>query len=956
MPTKNITKANIKEIDSVLVEERLDAITKEVTKDLTSKANAFYLPSNERAEKETLSRVVSSLQSSIEAKKLNSKNGKRASYEEDDLMEYMNDAEFSRAVELKNKPYFARLNYAKNGEKLGEVLYIGEENLAANIKSWKEPIAQLYYKKSFHEKIEIDRQVLELDMIRELTIERGELKILHPEQRKVLEVDPHLVEKLAAKKGAEMHALIDSLQAEQYELIQLPITQPIVVQGSAGSGKSVIALHRLSYLLYNYKQLEAKRIAIIGPNKLFLNHIKNVLPELGEQQIVQTTLQEFLETRLGLINKIQQVDQLILSEVQDLSVKDGREQALKDYHAYAHMREVKGSLAYKNYIERYSEYIVADLSPFIKNLTHGPFTISGIEIAYFMDNTTHLGDSKEQLKHFISTTFNNRISVLNQIHQTLTNVITKQVNLFIEAIQRSNLLPLTSQMIEEQKEVVKNQYQHIQLVQAYINYRNYRQILSSQDLEEIALIKDVKDQEAHTKKLVNKKLVDANHKLSDYKQQLDQMIGAFIKEQIQPIVENAAQLIVMEGQATTQIKAQFEHYCQLMHKSYIFAQATDMLEQSGYVSSQLLKELVEELESSLLTDLNDSWTQQKVTILSNLNSKLKQELTGHLAQRLEEVILTAHRDLKEIQFFLRPLHKHQTVFTNETIPDFTTIFDEIDSFYVHTVEGIYKQIIHDQHEVAHKLAQDIDIEILSQYTIIEKHDLPALYSIHKLIEPSAEPPLQYAIIDEAQDYSLYEMTVFKDLTEQIMLMGDLGQNISPGNPLKRWEEFEQVIGPFGYYELKATFRSTKQIVDFANDIIKDYSKGKYSLPQIAFRNGEDVKRISRSGSGVYSSMREVIDELLEKGSEEARTVIIAKTHREAQGVYEQLNHPDVQLQLDTEFVDAKVVITTPVLAKGLEFDNVLLFRFSSYSKTDECDSKLAYVAASRALHKLYVYS
>lgn len=955
MHTKN-KNANINEIDRHLIEEALDAIKQEVEDDLTVKPNAFYLPSNERMEKEMLSSIVSYLHSSIEAKMLNSKNGKRASYEEDDLMEYMNEGEVVRVIELKNKPYFARLNYAENGEKLGQVLYIGEENISANIKSWKEPIAQLYYKKPFHEKVEIDGKQLELDMLRELTIEQGELKILHPEQRKAVDVDPQLFNKLAEKKGAQMNALIDSLQAEQYELIQLPIKEPIVVQGSAGSGKSVIALHRLSYILYNLEQLEANRIAIIGPNKLFLNHIKNVLPQLGDEQIVQTTLQQVIEDRLRLTNEVRQVERLLLSEVQDLSIKEGRAQVEKDFYAFSDMRKIKGSLAYKDYMEHYTKYIVANLAPFIKNITHGPFVISGIEIAKLIEQTPHFGDSKEQLKNVVASTFKQQLHELNQIHETLATVTTQQVDKFIEVIEMNELLLRTTKAIEQQKEVVRRQHQHVQLMQTKMSHRNYRQMLSAEEFEQIATIENVMEREARFKQLANENQVEATRQLAENKKQLEDMFLAFTKEQIQVIVEKIAQLIVLEKKATQQIKMQFEHYCQLLHKPYILAQATDLLDLPSYLSAQQLQVLVEELSEELLTELNDSWKIYKTRLLSELYEKLLQELTGNLAERLEEILLAAHHDLKDMQLFIRHVHRHHTVFKSEVLPDFTTVFREIDAFYTHTVEQIYHQVVQDQFKMGHQFAQGVDIQLLAQYPIIESHDLPALYSIYKLIHPTTHQPFQYIIVDEAQDYSLYEMAILKDLTEQIMLMGDLGQNITPGNKLNSWQSFEPVIGEFRYYELKATFRSTKQIVEFANDIIKNYSNGKYSLPQLAFRNGEKVNRISRSGQGVYLSIREEIDKLLAESSEQARTVIIAKTMREARLVYEQLNHPAVQLQLSAEFVDAKVVITTLVLAKGLEYDNVLLFRFNNYLKTDEYDSKLAYIAASRALHKLYVYS
>lgn len=946
------------EIDSQYIEEALQGIKEDVLQELTVKPNAFYFPSNERTEKENLSTVVSYLQTSVDANLLNSKNGKRASYEEDDLMEYINERRVVNAVKLKNKPYFARINYAENDEKLGKVIYIGEEDIAQNIKSWKDPIAQLYYKKPFHEKVEINQKQIELDMIRELTIEKGELKKLHPEQRKLVDVDQQLIKKLTDKKGAEMHALIDSLQAEQYELIQLPITEPIVVQGSAGSGKSVIALHRLSYILYNVKYLEANRIAVIGPNKLFLSHIKNVLPELGDRQIVQTTFQDHLEKTLKLTNAVEQIDRMILSEILDLGVKEGREQALQDFHGYANMRKIKGSLEYKNYIENYTQYIVSDLSPFMKNIVHGPFAISGIEIAKFIIKAEHYGDSKQQLKAFVTSTFQNKRYTLNQIYQSLSDVTIQQVEQFIEAIKELDLLQFTTEEIEQNKQDVQKIFDQLQRLQMNLKYRNYNQMLSAEQLEEAEKIGNVALKEVKLKQFANATIVEVNRQLADCKQQLETMIRELIQQQLQAIVANIQQLLVLEKQAMIDIKVQFENYCQLFHQQYILTQATHLLEWKGYLSAQQLQTLLDDLNESFLMDFNDSWTAYKTELLAELHGKLIKELTGRVGEKIEEAVLFVHRDLRDVRLFMRRVHAHTSVFGAEKMfeEDYDSIMSTIDDYYTHTVEDIFTHIVQDQSNVAATFTTSIDTQLLSQYQTIEKHDLPSLYSIHKIIEPQSEKLFQYIIVDEAQDYSLYEMAILKDVTEQIMLMGDLGQNITPGNTLNSWQQFEQVIGPFNYYELKATFRSTKQIVEFANNIIQPFSKDKYALPQLTFRNGSEVKKITRSGESVYTSILEEVEHILTDSSEQARSVIIAKTQREAKLLADKLNHPDVQLQLGTQMVDAKVVITTPMLAKGLEFDHVLLFRFSSYLKADEYDIKLAYVAASRALHKLYVYS
>lgn len=97
-----------------------------------------------------------------------------------------------------------------------------------------------------------------------------------------------------------MKSIVATIQKEQNRIIRNENSKFLVVQGVAGSGKTSAALQRVAYLLYRYReQLQSDNIVLFSPNPLFNSYVANVLPELGEENMRQTTFLEYLEARIG---------------------------------------------------------------------------------------------------------------------------------------------------------------------------------------------------------------------------------------------------------------------------------------------------------------------------------------------------------------------------------------------------------------------------------------------------------------------------------------------------------------------------------------------------------------------------------------------------------------------------------------------------------------------------------
>ena len=99
-----------------------------------------------------------------------------------------------------------------------------------------------------------------------------------------------LLAELERSRTGEMLDIVATIQAEQDEIIRAPLDQLIAVQGGPGTGKTAVGLHRAAFLLYNHPSLSQAGVLVIGPSRAFLRYISQVLPSLGEEAVIQTTI------------------------------------------------------------------------------------------------------------------------------------------------------------------------------------------------------------------------------------------------------------------------------------------------------------------------------------------------------------------------------------------------------------------------------------------------------------------------------------------------------------------------------------------------------------------------------------------------------------------------------------------------------------------------------------------
>ncbi|MDR9744964.1 RNA polymerase recycling motor HelD [Paenibacillus taichungensis] len=216
-------------------------------------------------------------------------------------------AALDKMKRLHHSPYFGRIDFKENGYPNAERIYLGIASLLDDkeesflVYDWRAPISNLYYDGApgpvtYHTPSgEISGDI---EMKRQFVIRDGRIRFMF--DTGVTIGDELLQAVLSRTSDAQMKSIVATIQKEQNRIIRNDRTRMLIVQGAAGSGKTSAALQRVAYLLYKYREhLQADQMVLFSPNPMFNSYVSTVLPELGEENMLQTTFQEYLERRLG---------------------------------------------------------------------------------------------------------------------------------------------------------------------------------------------------------------------------------------------------------------------------------------------------------------------------------------------------------------------------------------------------------------------------------------------------------------------------------------------------------------------------------------------------------------------------------------------------------------------------------------------------------------------------------
>ena len=285
--------------------------------------------------------------------------------------------EAKRLDKLLLSPYFGRIDFQEDGKE--EILpvyqgihsFIEDENLKNIIYDWRAPISSMFY--DFESgpaffTAPMGRIEGDISLKRQYRIVGGEMEYMI---ESAMNIDDLVLQKeLSRTSDEKMKNIVATIQKEQNRIIRDEEAKVLIIQGSAGSGKTSIALHRVAFLLYRFKQiLNSRNILILSPNKVFGSYISNVLPELGEENILEMSFEEMAQELLGKKAKFQTFAQQVQSLLE------------KDDEAAVHRIREKATIGF---VERLDAFLEKAENEFFQpeDIEIGPMKVSGEQLGW----------------------------------------------------------------------------------------------------------------------------------------------------------------------------------------------------------------------------------------------------------------------------------------------------------------------------------------------------------------------------------------------------------------------------------------------------------------------------------------------------------------------------------------------------------------------------------------------
>ena len=223
-------------------------------------------------------------------------------FDADQVFKSLNELDY-----LKNNPFFARIDLKEKGTETYKPYYISkfgffDENEPILI-DWRAKLASLYYKYRYPQdnvSYEVEDEKFEFDMNLKRTFEIDNSQVLKYFNNDIqLNENELIIEKIKNRTGGVLEDIVETIQESQMKIIESDPREVCIVQGCVGSGKSTVAIHKLSYIFFNYPQIiRPDRSILISKNRVLVDYLSSLFPKLGIFDLKYATTRDLLFRQL----------------------------------------------------------------------------------------------------------------------------------------------------------------------------------------------------------------------------------------------------------------------------------------------------------------------------------------------------------------------------------------------------------------------------------------------------------------------------------------------------------------------------------------------------------------------------------------------------------------------------------------------------------------------------------
>lgn len=851
-------------------------------------------------------------------------------------------------------PYFGRLDLdCEVGDEIETTTYyIGKEGITDSadviVADWRSPIGNLIHVKN-QKKFNVNGVEYLLALRRSLDIRNGQLVSCYTEydgETVSLDgdvVDPFLLTVLKDKRRHNrLTDIIRTIQGNQNEIIRKPRSESFVVQGCAGSGKTMILLHRLSYLKFNNRTMSLGNVKIITPNKFFDAHINDLSVELGLISIERFSVEEYYAYLIKKYSSKVPVDVEVQSEkilsadlLADIYSLQYLNDAISHYHEY--WEQVLAALQESRLRDYFNKFGLS----YLNTSLHTSATVSLLEQAL------------HQMASVIAETEKKRTTTVQRLETVVSEISAIQGELNSSKVLLANLKGQTVSRVELEIAAVEDSIQRSDeksdtLRAEQDDLQNRRRQLEG-ELRQATAVRNMFSGNASDFSDFDQFILrnDAasqiiQRELSDVIRQIAELESTYQKAP----VYNFGKRNTLRKQIAEK-KSQFAHdattlvttLCSNAEKKVselrstsedlnheINATSESIREEEKIIRNQrtrlsALTECLEVLNSSEMPDTQSTLTQSTHKVCAQiLKSYEEQRLAvSRISRRLASYETTkADLEREQIQLDQSSYSKEDATY----IADCTRVLKKL-QFSEVTRNVMFKDLL-SQYRLHKQKYQKTNYR--------HKVYLKLLYC--SLYFARIMSPDTFLNIDEAQDISVAEYHLLRMVLGEkcvFNLYGDINQSVYSYKGITDWEDISDITGG-NIYVLNENYRNTLQITDFCN---KEFGAEVYPIGI----SGEDVVE-----SDTTAAVKWILD--IKKTNPDFRVAII---HRHGlKAIQECLRSLLAEENVSWYSVDDKKLSVLSVeTAKGLEFEAVVAI-------VDQMSNNEKYISYTRALDQLAV--